>query len=457
MRARKSSGCLIGSAITVLACFSLLSIGAQAQGLNAVYNSSGKAGSLAFVDATQYNTTGDICVAIQNILNQYQQGNVTGVVVDARGFPLAQGKLTYPCSANPWNLTTEPGSNIVFLPSGTITLSPGAKWVLADNTRIVGEGPYLTVIQAGSGFSGEIIDMGSQNTCPGDSKNGWDCQGVAIEHLGLDGGGNTSVSGIVNNFSQELSRAEDVALTNMSGVGLSLGFAASGPNILNAAGNSGPYSNISFSGSGTCVQALVGVRGIHGLTCNMTAAVSCGSGSPSAAVCLDSPNNNLEDVSITYVGQPIPLPDGILVGSQNSAQNSILININGSGLDNVVHISNQNNAGQGNCPVNACDLTLLGITSAGSSSAIQDDLTQTTVKDATVGMYVLGEQAVQTTGSPGYSRFTTSPNAQSWLVGAGQPSRACEPGTLYSCTGNSCSPGTIFGCVGGTTNWVQIK
>jgi hypothetical protein len=145
--------------------------------------------------------------------------------------------------------------------------------------------------------------------------------------------------------------------------------------------------------------------------------------------------------------------DGILLGSQASAQNNILININGSGLNNVVHVSNNANGAQGNCPANACDVTILGVTNSGSTHTIQDDVTSTTLTDATLGMYVLGE--------PGgvenqlASRFTTSPNAQSWLVGAGQPSGTCVPGGLYSCIGSSCSPGTIFGC--GGSSWVQIK
>jgi hypothetical protein len=229
----------------------------------------------------------------------------------------------------------------------------------------------------------------------------------------------------------------------MTGTGLTL-----------ASGDDGPYTNIYYSGSGTCVRFTgSGTRGVHGLTCNMMNSVpSCQSGLPAAAICLDTPNNSLEDVSITYTGST-PQPDGILIGSQNNAQDNILINVSGSGLNNVIHISNNTSGAQANCLANACDVTIMGVTNSGSTHTIQDDVTRTTLTDTTLAMYVLGEPGGL--NNPLASRFTTSPNAQSWLVGAGQPSGTCQSGALYSCIGSSCSPGTIFGC--GVSSWVQIK
>jgi hypothetical protein len=448
MRNHKTSitGVVMGS-LVFLWC-SLSPIRARAQGSNAVYGSGGKVSSLAFVDASQYATGRDICQAMAAILIQYKRGTVTGVVVDARGFPPTNGK--YPCSVNPWSstLSSDPGSNVVLLPSGTITVAAGYKWALPENTRLVGLGPYLTIIQAGSGFSNELIDMGGTSICTGTPSV--DCQGIVIEHLALDGGGNTNISGIVNDWSQELSRVNDVALTNMAGVGLSLGVVGSGVD----ANDSGPYSDIYFSGSGTCAQITATTRGIRGLNCVMTAASPCTSGSSNAAICLDAVNNTLQDVTVAMAGgAPQSFPDGILIGSQGSAQNNTLVNINGIGLGNVIHISNQTNSGQGNCPsFNACDITAMGISNSESSSTIKDDLTGTTLTDANIAMYVLGDQ---TLANPGFSRFTTSPNAQTWFIGTGTPSGACAAGTLYSCT-NSCSNGTIFACTGGTS-WVKIK
>jgi len=446
-----------GTLVVVLAWLSLSPNRAQGQGLNAVYGSSNsKVSSLAFVDASQFTQYGDICQALEQILSTYHQGAVTGIVVDARGFPLPKGKQTYPCSLDPWpTYSSGPGSNTVLLPAGTIVLNSGVKWILSNNTRIAGEGPNLTVVQAGSGFSGEMIDMGNQSTCPASTGNPttWDCQGVVIEHLRVDGGGNTSVSGIFNRFSEELSRVDDVELTNIAGVGISLGMNTSGATVTNSAGNSGPYSNISFYGNGICVQDTVGGRGIHRLSCNMTGAASCGGSSPTAAICLDGQNNTLEDVAITMAGgAPQSFPDGILIGSQGSAQNNILTNVHGINLRNVIHISNQSASGQGNCPVNACDITAMGISNSGGSSAtIKDDLTATTLTDTNIAMYVLGDQTLNN----GYSRFTTSPNAQTWLIGTGKPSGPCTAGTLYSCT-SSCSNGTIFACTGGTS-WTKIE
>jgi hypothetical protein len=97
------------------------------------------------------------------------------------------------------------------------------------------------------------------------------------------------------------------------------------------------------------------------------------------------------------------------------------------------------------------DVTIMGVTSAGTN-AIQDDETSTTVTDATVGMYVLGEQT--TSVAAAYSRFTTSPNFPTWVVGTDEkPMGNCSKGSLYSDTAQSVAPYTLYGCVNGT--WGQ--
>ena len=95
--------------------------------------------------------------------------------------------------------------------------------------------------------------------------------------------------------------------------------------------DSGPYTNISYSGSGICAQLfnapsasggnLNQTRGIHGLSCIMG-----GSGS-TPAIYLDAPNNSLEDIYITSTSS---LQDGILVGSQANTSNNVLFNVQGN-------------------------------------------------------------------------------------------------------------------------------
>jgi hypothetical protein len=444
--------------------------GSARQGFNAVYGNCSPVnpqGAFTLVDATQYTSGGtDICVRIQNVLSQYNPYPaaplVNGVVIDARGF---SGTMT--CATNPWQSSDTPAvnfSNVVLLPAGTITLSHTL--VLPHDTRLVGEGSGLTTLQActTSGCftgTGDMIDMGNLTLCQG--SNSINCEGVVIEHLALTGSG--SLKGIVNQYSQELSRVDDVSLTNFSGgIGLSLDTHSN---------NSGPYTNISYSGSGVCAEIYGGgsgslgtseppinqTRGIHGLTCNMT-------GGSGPAIYLDAPNNSLEDVYIQGSGSS---QDGIYVGSKRGAYNNVLFNVLGSGLENVIRLSS---AGSGS-PFynNVRDVSILGVTCTGSSgcpgNSIKDELTSTNLTDTNVGMYLVGEPVTKGSGSDftniGYSRFTTSTNASAvtWLVGSNPPpASSCAAGSLYSCTNSSyCNISTeiytLWGCIG--TGWSHIK
>jgi hypothetical protein len=202
-------------------------------------------------------------------------------------------------------------------------------------------------------------------------------------------------------------------------------------------------------------------RGIHGLTCNMS-----GSSSP-AAIYLDGPNQSLKDVVIQGSGSS---QDGILIGSRADAESDIVFNISGSSLRSVVHISGQQSISgvtpPSNCPHinstiqpnNVCDLTLLGISGSAVSDTIKDDLTNpgssTIITDSSVGMYIVGEQVSAAGSFLGYSRFTTSRNVPTWLVGSGNPSSlSCAPeGSLYSETSGSY---TLLACKNGT--WQHIN
>jgi hypothetical protein len=284
-----------------------------------------------------------------------------------------------------------------------------------------------------------MIDMGGASPFCGNN----DCNGVVIEHLGLNAGGQ-SVNGIVNQFSQELSFVNDVSITGIAATftGLSIGSATAGQ----YAANSGPYSAIYYSGSGTCasIRGTYGTRGIHGLNC-------AGSNSPfNPAILLDGSNNSIENVSISgYTG------DGILVGSRASAQDNILLNVSsptGSSLANVIHVC-------GTGPNSTCntsyvsDLTIMGASSA-ANYTIADDVTGTKLPFSTdqfVGLYVLGEP-YPASSSIGNSRFSTSPSVPAWFVGSTQPSGACASnGSMFSVSAKITGTGTtLWGCVGNT-------
>jgi hypothetical protein len=170
-------------------------------------------------------------------------------------------------------------------------------------------------------------------------------------------------------------------------------------------------------------------------------------GSSAAAVLLDSPNNTLEDL---YISGSSTSQDGILVGANALASNNVLFNINGNNLGNVIHISGANGSS---------DVTVMGVTSSASTNSIKDDLTSpaTQITDARVGTYIIGE-LVQGSGSTViYSRFTTSLNSPTWLVGTSDPTnQSCAIGSLYSRTSGT---GTLFGCRGnsGAGTWHNIN
>jgi hypothetical protein len=429
------------------------------QGFNTVYGifCGGTATQAAFtmVDASQF--TGDICAAIATSFSTYASS--VGVVVDARGFNSVSPQ---PCMGNPWS-GTAPLQTVVLLPSGTINMY--TTWTLPADTRLIGEGINSTILQAclssacGSNFMGSaMLQMGCSTN---------DCPAISIEHLGLNGNGLTSLtSGVFNQYSQELSHLDDVAFANIPGVALNIMGAPMG----SGAENTGPHTKLTMTNVGTCVKIaafgggitpLANTRGIHGLSCTLS------SSSSGAAIYVDAPNNSLEDISIT--GNGTTSQDGILIGSMAFAVGNVLFNIQGSGLTtSVVHISNQVTTGAPYCPptggsssYNVCDLTILGVTSAGGTPSIKDELTNTTLTDPHVGVYILGEpvQAGSTSTNVGYSLFTTSTSAgvPTWLVGPGKPasSSSCSIGELYSRTG-SLGMTTLFACRGGGGGWNDI-
>jgi hypothetical protein len=384
--------------------------------------------TFAMVDAREFG--GDICARIRaSIIQTYYSGGPNynyGIVVDARG--VGPGTIQS-CSDSPWDLSVQPPATVVLLPSGTITISN--TWTMPAQARLVGEGPGLTLLKAT--FSGaDMIDMGNSTLCPPGSAN--DCPAIVIEHLALSGNSHSAVNGIVNNNAQELSYVNDVSFSNITGTALSL--------ASQFTWNSGPYTNLTMSDVGTCVNidGPPGTRGIHGLTCGTNS-------SSGAAIYLNASNNSLEDISLSGSNT-----DGIQIGGDASAlaHNNVLFNIRGTGFTNLIHI--ENNTGTTNCPGqtsvsgptvnNVCDITILGVTN-GSGNTVYDQVSNTTLTDSNLGMYILGEPVQYGTGSStnnvflGYSHFTTSLNWPTWLVGTTQPSplTSCPSvGSLYSVT-----------------------
>ena len=424
--------------------------------------------SYAVVDATQY-TGSDLCAKINSVFSTYNRTTANGIVVDARGF---SGSALICGATSPWDNLLGGGSsgfsNTVLLPAGTITIQKS--WILPNWTRLIGQGPKTTLVTAASGFTSDLIDMGTETNPANNScliaSGVWDCPGIVIEHLGIVGSG--SGNGIVNCCAQELSRVSDVSISNVTtGLALTDMFAQ----------NSGPYTNLTISAVNKCLvigpamatNIMTDTRGVHGLACSVSSTASL------AAITIDGPNNSLEDISIS--GASKTTTDGILIGSQASAQGNTLFNIQGSGLKNVVHLSNHSatSVGTGNCPFpsntvyNVCDITIFGVNAGTGTNAVQDDLTGSTIVDSTVAMYVLGEIVAANTSNIGYSRYTTAlatgdVNTTPWLVGPNAPpAGSCPVGTLYSCTGSSTSctrsgvAATLWECVGGSTQWTKVQ
>jgi hypothetical protein len=109
----------------------------------------------------------------------------TGAVIDARGIR-GSTALTCPTGTTPWNNSTTTVSvpSTILLPAtGGTTPTPiviSSPWILPLNTHLIGEGDGIpiyssgtlvstpgTTIQAKSGFSGIMIQLGSSSVCSG--------------------------------------------------------------------------------------------------------------------------------------------------------------------------------------------------------------------------------------------------------------------------------------------------
>jgi len=470
---------------------------AQTAGNKAVYGPSGVTFSTAYIDASAVAQGSNICVTLSNILSGTAFNNTNGAVIDARGI---HPGTTQPCTVDPWGTIPSGGWDTpatILLPSGTITISK--TWIIPNFSKIIGEGPGVTTLAAVSNFVTEVdnvnamVEMGSiySAACSGTycfcggtaSTKPADCVGVGVRDLTLDASsytGSSKIIGVENQASQELSIVDHVTFndapisTQSNGMlGLDVFANQSGNTSFPCAisgdtcssNNSGPYSNLIFTagshaGAGTQCAAITGeagIRGIHGMSCS-----SALSTLPAAGITLDATSTTIEDVYING------FTDGIQVGEKGLAtQADVLINITGgSTMTHLIHIESVDSAGIGssNCPPSAgstedvCDLSILQATSA-TGTTIQDDITSATLAhstDATVGMYVLGEE-LGSSASGQYSRFSTSPTYPSWSVGNTSPAgdSCTSSGSLYSNTSATSTTGTLFACV--STTWMAVK
>ncbi len=502
----------VGRTALLLSCLFLAAaastqVGQGSEGQTAVFSGSANIqGSYAFIDASAFHGS-DLCNTLYLLISNSLYP-ASGIVIDARGITNATAlncKSGTPWIQNDSSPTHDkPTTNVatILLPAGTITIY--TTWVIPNYSRVIGNNGN-TVIAAGPGFAPPGWDSNSSGTgmleigtfattkawgnfpAPGPfpcttgspcicplANNGPGCAGIGVQDLVLDGSklNGAAVNGIYNGASQEMTYVDHVTFNNIEGIGLRI-FGAN-------SGGSGPYSNLVFNagtnakpgtiaaGGTACVDIQSLIRGIHGITC--TAAGS--QGSPAAAIYVDGGytatadggGNTLEDIHIDG------FQDGLLVGSQLGAPGYIFMNINGSNgnnakdLKNVIHVCGTPAIAP--CPTTqnaVLNLTMMGVTStAAGLNTIEDDLTNTTLSDPSVGMYILGTPFVSAGSTVGYSRFTTSPKAASWAVGTGVVSGSCSAGangSLFSQT-NGTPGSTLYACVpnsGNSSAWKAIK
>ena len=360
---------------------------------------------------------------------------------------------------------------MILLPAGGINVS--APWVLPGNVKLIGVsgGAGNTTLVANSSIT-DVIDMGSSGYCSSQP-----CSGISIEHLTIFGNGNAS-NGIVNNWAQSTSYVNDVTIQNVNCAGLIVG-----------AANSGPYTNIyylngsqssSCTGGGTsvlyplCVDIEAQTRGVHGITCALTAMIN--SPTKRAAIYVNASNNTVEDAHIESFW------DGIQVGdvpsNENSVGNVVIASVdggnNGSGtIQNIVHICGSHPASSG-APCNSIAGTVTDVSViqstyvAGRSTetSVQDDVTGTSIPatngNSLTSLYTLGEAI-----GGGYTLFSTSPTATNASgsvtgvtrgVGGNHVTGTCNtPGALYSNIGGG-SMTSVYVCTfsGGILAWLPI-
>jgi len=391
-----------------------------------------------FIDATQVGGT-DLCAMINTALKNAISNALKSVVVDARGV------TTLGCTSNPFGSLNGTIGSTVLLPPGIITLS-ASTWMLPANTRIVGEGTDVTVLSASSGTA---LQMGLSSGS---------ATGVGIEDLtiNLGSGGGTAI--------ENLSAADLSYVRRVNIIASSIN--TTGLQIDSNAKNSGPYTEISFSGpnSGSptgnyfCVYIAASGVTVKGITCG-----GSGTNNFNSAITINSYNDVVEDVTITPEYET-----GVVMLSNSDVGNNAVVNVTGASAGTVVICPTGLVGAAAACALSSgdsspMDISLLGISTGTTGTfSILDGVPGVYLSDSYVAMYILGEAVTvnSTTGVQGYARFTTSPNTITWGAGSGVPTTNCSSttntkGSLFSNTSTSGS--ALYVCTGtGTDGWYAI-
>ncbi len=453
------------------------------QGNSAVYQGSGEiAGSSASIDASVFPGA-DVCAKINAVLTSTSPAYpARGAVIDARGIVTPASALNC-TSGSPWQ-GTPPAAGwppaTILLPPVSITIH--TTWVLPNGTRIVGERRNTTTLMPATDMpnGSTMVQMGSSSSAVCPTLAGAPvCRGVGLQYVTFDGENRNPpagapISGIDNEFSQDLSYVDHVDFRFLEGTGIQVGPGAA---------NSGPYSNLIFAAGGAyqgettqtaCVVFQTSTRGLHGITCTAN-------GVPYAAVHLQAGNNTVENIHVEGFVDGVVIGDSAASGAKVGGNLLMSIDAGHGGntgpVANVVHICNPENPASGTaCSAgdwSISDLMALGITAefgtVSSPIAIQDDLTDATLltsqTSATdVALYVLGEPFAIGSDT-GFSRFTST-----FVTSQGQPVATwgagalgsvelptpCATGSVFSNTSSSLgSNHTLYVCVG-KTNWEPV-
>jgi hypothetical protein len=261
--------------------------------------------------------------------------------------------------------------------------------------------------------------------------------GVEVADLALLGE-SLAITGILNQYSENLSSVRNISITGTNQAGLWI-----------QAANSGPYANISYTVSqpvGTTECVFVGAVGvsIHGLSCTNTNT----GGTPTTAVDVESNADFIEDVAVQG------FENAVFVGASGTAGSDTLVNISGNTIvGNVVHLGSSDTA--------VTDVTVLGVSTNGATDSIKDEQTSTTLLDGTVAMYVLGEPVTAGGTIVGYTRFTSSPSVPTWIyVGNPTPNITppgqCNAGSIATnYLGKVGNNNTMWVCTG-NNNWTNV-
>jgi len=262
----------------------------------------------------------------------------------------------------------------LLFPAGTYGVSGTV--IIPTETQIEGvgrgdPGGSNTVIQALPSFpvGGTVVQMGN---APGPN------YGVHVQNMTIHGSSRAGVC-LDNSYSEEQSIGRDLLLSSCdTGLRVATG----------AAQNSGPFENLEILAASdhstntktVCVEvrSVPAFRGIHGMTCN---AGSRYGSRPAVAMAIDG-TGTYQDIHVEHFATAVAL------GSRTNSADSLIFADGEFGPDVTTGIDIT--AAHG---VNNQNLTILGISCAGCTTLLKDEMTGTKIAGDTLGWYLLGNGA----------------------------------------------------------------